>query len=400
MTTPAIEMTGTSIVPMTPEMTGMTIVNPPNVSLLPTAHEYRVLLDLADKFVESGFLPTSIKTSAQALAIMLTGKELGIPPMLALRQIHVIEGKPTLAAELQLALFRRRGGRFKWVTTTAKMAVLDVAAPGEQLDDASQFSFTIEEAEAAGLLGKGNWRKYPAAMLRARVAALAIRAVAPEVSMGLYDPDELGGETNEAGEIEHWPEAKSFSANYGHEKPTTPKPVPGTPEAVARFHGISGQQPPVQEQPVDSDPVLPIEPYLSKGIRLSDPKCLLGGVLKFLWTCISKDQTDRYASLMAKAYSVSGLKLQDATYAHLTDVRKWIVGDEKREKLFAAVLTQVESRMDDLNAMATELDNKPKEGVTPAPGMTDLMVTPESITDEMVAGSADDDLIGMLDEQQ
>jgi hypothetical protein len=47
--------------------------------------------------------------------------------------------------------------------------------------------FTIEEAQAAGLAGKDNWKKYPAAMLRARCVSALSRAVYPEAVLGIYE---------------------------------------------------------------------------------------------------------------------------------------------------------------------------------------------------------------------
>src|SRR3954470_15176805 len=208
--TATIPATLPSVVNMTPVSNTLIAGEPPSMqiipapSLLPSAHEYKVYLDLADQMHKSGFFPAAVKTPAQALAIMLTGREIGVPPMMALRMIHVIDGKPGMSAELMLARFKRAGGKFEWVATDARIATISMCPPGSSRW--TPFTFTIEEAKAAEVTGKANWKKYPAAMLRARVATLAVRAVAPEVSAGFYDADELGAETNEAGEIEAWPE--------------------------------------------------------------------------------------------------------------------------------------------------------------------------------------------------
>ena len=66
----------------------------------------------------------------------------------------------------------------------------------------SKFSYTIEEAKQAGLLGKDSWKNYPAAMLRARAVSIVARAVFPDSIMGCsYIHEELGAEVNEEGEI-------------------------------------------------------------------------------------------------------------------------------------------------------------------------------------------------------
>src|SRR5579883_2907840 len=71
--------------------------------------DFQLMRQQADVLIKSGFLPSSIKTPEQAITIMLTGRELGVPTMTALRKINVIQGQPTIAPELMLALIRRTG---------------------------------------------------------------------------------------------------------------------------------------------------------------------------------------------------------------------------------------------------------------------------------------------------
>lgn len=149
------------------------------------------MLAFADTLVKTGFLPVAIKTPAQAVAVILTGRELGLGPMQALRSINIIQGKPALSAELMLALFKSRGGKAVWRESTATKAVLWLRHPN---GDEHTETFTIDDAQRAGLLGKQNWKIYPKAMLRARCASAGLRAVAPDVSAGIYDPDELGAD--------------------------------------------------------------------------------------------------------------------------------------------------------------------------------------------------------------
>jgi len=59
-------------------------------ALLPTTFEG--MLAQAEVLVKSGLLPRTVKTPAAAVAIMLTGRELGIPPMQSFRSIYVVDG--------------------------------------------------------------------------------------------------------------------------------------------------------------------------------------------------------------------------------------------------------------------------------------------------------------------
>lgn len=135
-----------------------------------------------------GFVPSQFIGQPDALAaVILTGVELGMGPMEAMRSLHVIEGKPTMSAEAMHARARRAGIKTRWVETSATKATIEVTAPGEK---PQVMTFTIEEAKAAGLAGKGNWNKHPAAMLRARATSAAMRAFCPEVlGAGIYEAD-------------------------------------------------------------------------------------------------------------------------------------------------------------------------------------------------------------------
>lgn len=168
-------------------------------SLLPTKGEYQVLNEISEKFIKTGFLPVSIKTPQQALLIAMKGRELGIPPLQALSQIHVIQGKPTISAELMLALIYRNFPEaiITFKKTDNEACIIEAKRTKDQ--EKQTFTFTIKDAEQAGLLSKDTWRKYPAALLRARNISAMARALFPDAIMGAsYTPEELGAEVEES----------------------------------------------------------------------------------------------------------------------------------------------------------------------------------------------------------
>ncbi len=156
-------------------------------SVATSEQSFKALMAFGEQLVKTGFLPAAIKTGAQAASIILTGRELGLPPMTSLRLISIVQGKPTLAAELQLGLFQRRGGRFRWVESTNERATIHLRNPS---GDEHTETYTITDAKQAGLTSKDIWQKYPKMMLRARAATGGLRAIDP--GNNLYDPDELG----------------------------------------------------------------------------------------------------------------------------------------------------------------------------------------------------------------
>ena len=148
------------------------------------------MLEFATHLVKSGFLPTAVNTAEKALAIILTGNELGIPPMQALRQIHVIQGKPTMSVELMLgfAYSRIPGFICEVLESNNTHCVVKMSRPNH---NPYTHTFTMEDARNLGLTGKDNWKKQPAVMLRWRCISAALKVVAPDAISGLYTPEEL-----------------------------------------------------------------------------------------------------------------------------------------------------------------------------------------------------------------
>ncbi len=129
-----------------------------------------------------GFVPDIYADKPEALAaVILTGIELGLGPMQAMREVYDVKGKPSLSATLMIALAQKAGVRVRWVKTDATIATIAVTVPGEA---EQTMSFTKEDAERAGLWGQGTWKAYPANMLRARCASTALRAFCPAVFGG------------------------------------------------------------------------------------------------------------------------------------------------------------------------------------------------------------------------
>lgn len=162
--------------------------------------DFLAMREQAKVLVQSGFLPKAVNTPEKAMAIIQTGRELGLGPMQSLRSIHIIEGKPTMSADLiaGLALAKVPGSVLRVAETTNEKCVVEAGRAGQKV---TPFTFTMKDAQQAGLAGKSNWKNYPRAMLRARAITEAARAIFPDAVMGLYDPDELGAVTNEAGQV-------------------------------------------------------------------------------------------------------------------------------------------------------------------------------------------------------
>lgn len=147
---------------------------------------------IATSVANTDFVPRSLRGNKHAvLAAILTGRELGIGPMQALQSIHVVDGRPTLSAELMRALVLSQGHRIVVRETDAEHVVVW----GRRADSGDELAvaWTLDDAKRAGLLGKSNWRSYPAQMLLARGTSQLCRSLFPDVLAGVsYVPEELG----------------------------------------------------------------------------------------------------------------------------------------------------------------------------------------------------------------
>lgn len=138
-----------------------------------------------------GFVPDAYIGNPHALAAaIMTGLELGIGPMQALRSIHIVKGKPVLDASLMLSLAIRAGVRPQWLEQTAERAKLRLTRDGYE---PHVHEYSMEDAKRAGLAGKDNYKNSPAAMLRARCVSGAMRAFCPDVlGSAVYVDGEIG----------------------------------------------------------------------------------------------------------------------------------------------------------------------------------------------------------------
>ena len=146
----------------------------------------------AELLAQASLMPPSYtKQPANVLVAMEMAETLGITLMQAIQGITVISGKMSMSAEMMRALVLRAGHRFRVEVNTDQETTVLVARR-EWPDDEQTFTFTIDDAARAGLSGSPTWKKYPKALLLARVTSMACRAVFPDVVQGIdYVPEEL-----------------------------------------------------------------------------------------------------------------------------------------------------------------------------------------------------------------
>jgi hypothetical protein len=215
----------------------------------------------AEMVAKSGLF--GIKSKEQAATLMMVAQSEGTHIMNAMREFHVIDGKPSLKADAILARFQAAGGTVKWLERTDAACKAKFSHPqGGEIE----VEWTREAAEKAGFTWayvkewdnadrkykhkydasgnkiketKENWLKIPRQMLTARVISEGVRTIYPKCLNGFYTPEEvqdfddakepLKAEHEVVGEpaaAEPAKEPNPCKINLGGDTPPVPPPPP------------------------------------------------------------------------------------------------------------------------------------------------------------------------------
>jgi hypothetical protein len=174
------------------------------VAMFPAAGEWTLMKQMAEMAIKSRLLPKGIDTVEKALYVIEVGRELGIQPSVALRKISIIQGQPTLGAELMVALVKRSGLLESiHIESSDDACKVTVKRRGESaytevftMDMARQMqTFEYDEKEGKNkripLADKFNWRSMPRTMLKWRALSGALRTVFPDITLGIYTSEEM-----------------------------------------------------------------------------------------------------------------------------------------------------------------------------------------------------------------
>lgn len=145
---------------------------------------------LADYIAGTEFVPKDLRGKPAAVAAaILSGREIGLPPMTAMQITHVVEGRPALSAEGMRALVFSAGHEIEFSESTG--AVCTIRGRRRYAENWTTVTWTIDMARAAGVGGKAVWKSYPRAMLQARATTELCRMVFPDVIHGFRSVEEL-----------------------------------------------------------------------------------------------------------------------------------------------------------------------------------------------------------------
>lgn len=139
------------------------------------------------------------------LATMIRGKEMGFPVLTSLDMFHVIQGRPTLAANSIQVLAERQPDcvYLRCVLSDATQATWETKHA--KYPEPTRHTYTIQDAVDAGIAtlemapvpppnksdNRGQWDKRRKEMLRKTAMVQLVRMVYPSATLGLYAKEEL-----------------------------------------------------------------------------------------------------------------------------------------------------------------------------------------------------------------
>jgi hypothetical protein len=121
----------------------------------------------------------------------MAGQELGFGPIASMTGIYIVKGRVTLSANLMAAAIKRHPHyTFRVKEHTAQVCTIDFIEDGEVIGTST---FSMQDAQDAGLAGSETYKKFPKNMLYARALSNGAKWYCPDVFGGgpIYTPDEL-----------------------------------------------------------------------------------------------------------------------------------------------------------------------------------------------------------------
>lgn len=154
----------------------------------------------AKALAQCGFYK-DIKTAAEAMVKLTIAREMGLG-IRGISDVHIVEGKPTLAYQLILSRVRMFTGPFgtdrydyRYLRRDEECVEIEWRINNEVVGVSR---CNTDDAKRMGVAGRQTWQKYPRQMRTARAVTEGVNAFMPEVIGGaIYTPEELGDDNPE-----------------------------------------------------------------------------------------------------------------------------------------------------------------------------------------------------------
>ena len=212
--------------------------------------------DLAVKIASTEFVPTQLRGKPAAVAAaILSGRELGLAPLQSLQHVAIVQGRPSLSAEMCRALVVAAGHEIFFPERTTTRCHIRGRRRGQH--EWTDVIFTMDDAKRARLDAKDNWRHYPRRMLDARATSELCHLIFPDVVGGIAVTEEAEDDRPAIADGEV---VVDDPPRRTAQRRTTPKTRP-----AAAAHPIAPPPPAEPTNPDENLPPRPGEPGFADG---------------------------------------------------------------------------------------------------------------------------------------
>lgn len=150
------------------------------------------LLDACKILVASKILPKEIDTPEKAAVVVLTGRELGLRMMASTRSIYIVNGKPSLSAQMMLSLAygTKELEDIEISETGAGESASCIVTVKRKGKKPYRYTFSVDMAKKMQKY-QNEWLKQPENMCKQRAISGNLRVTFPDAILGMYTPEEV-----------------------------------------------------------------------------------------------------------------------------------------------------------------------------------------------------------------
>ena len=155
-------------------------------------HVLEAVARLSVQIAGTDMVPEHIRDSPSAIAaVILYGREVGLPPMTALRTVYLHRGRVGMLAEAMRGLTLAAGHSIEYRESTSARCVVAGRRAGSDYWHTITWDADTVRQSGVNTGPDSTWRKYPRAMLKARATAELCRDLFPDVLGGFAAVEEI-----------------------------------------------------------------------------------------------------------------------------------------------------------------------------------------------------------------
>jgi len=219
---------------------------------------------VAENLVRTSFVPEGFRGKPhEATAAILSGLEVGLSPMAALRSFDVIQGTAAPRAITLRAIVQSHGHDVELIESNASRCVMEGTRRGSS--KAQRVVWTLDRAKQLGLTGKANWKNQPQAMLLARATSEVCRLIAADAILGIaYTAEEIadGGTGEQATAAATTDAAPNGTRRMS--RPARPEVNPFVADGTDAVRQIEESEEHVPEEPITAAQLKKLHTMLTK----------------------------------------------------------------------------------------------------------------------------------------